>query len=385
MNVIKTVLKIVAGLIIGMSTGLLIAGIGISLFTDMSFTGFLTRLKSTELSDGFISMAFGIASLMISVPLLITIHEAGHLVCGLISGYRFVSFRIMNLTFIRIDGKIRLKRFSVAGTGGQCLLTPPDLPIAQIPVILYNAGGVLANMVILAITLPVLWLTDSPLALEFAVIFILTDLALILMNGIPLQANGIGNDAYNMLLLRRNQDSKRAMMIQLRSNALIQEGIRPKDMPAEWFESSGHVDYANALEVALPLMKASRLIDMKLWHEAHSLLDMLYSHRNCIMPLYVKEIACELAFTSLLTGHISQARELLDSNLEKYIQAYGKVMSSKERILCAISLYINHDYSKALSIYDTLVKKQNRYLLQGEVKSDIDLMHHMLQAAQSSK
>ncbi len=385
MSIIKTILKIILGLIIGMSIGLLIAGIGIALFTDMSFTGYLTKLKSTEFNDGIIAMAFGIVSFMISLMLLITIHEAGHLVCGLISGYRFVSFRIMNLTFIRTEGKIRLKQFSVAGTGGQCLLSPPDMPLEQIPVILYNAGGVLANITVLAVTIPMLWFTDSPLALEFAVIFILTDIVLILMNGIPLQANGIGNDAYNILLLRKNMESKRGMVFELRSNALIQEGIRPKDMPAEWFEIPEHPDYANALEVSLPLMKASRLIDMKSWDEAHSVLDILYSHRNCIMPLFVKEIACELVFTSLLTGHIDQAQELLDSNLEKYIQAYRKVMSAKERTQCAISLYINHDYPKALSIYNDLVEKQNRYLLQGEVKSDIDLMHYMLQAAQSDK
>ena len=55
------------------------------------------------------------------------VHEAGHLICGLLSGYGFASYRIGSLMWIKQDGKIRFKRFSIAGTGGQCLMTPPEL------------------------------------------------------------------------------------------------------------------------------------------------------------------------------------------------------------------------------------------------------------------
>ena len=84
--------------------------------------------------------------LLFSIFLQVLLHEGGHLVCGLATGYRFVSFRIFNLTFIRKDGKLCIKRFSLAGTGGQCLLTPPERPLEDIPTTLYNLGGVLANL-----------------------------------------------------------------------------------------------------------------------------------------------------------------------------------------------------------------------------------------------
>ncbi|MFR1327763.1 MAG: hypothetical protein ACLSCE_16590 [Bacteroides cellulosilyticus] len=43
-------------------------------------------------------------------------------------------------------GKFRFKRFSISGTGGQCLLSPPDKPYEQMPYFWYNAGGVLMNL-----------------------------------------------------------------------------------------------------------------------------------------------------------------------------------------------------------------------------------------------
>ena len=57
--------------------------------------------------------------------LQILLHEAGHLVFGLLTGYRFLSFRVGSLMLVREQGKLRLKSFSIAGTGGQCILIPP--------------------------------------------------------------------------------------------------------------------------------------------------------------------------------------------------------------------------------------------------------------------
>ena len=54
------------------------------------------------------------------------IHEGGHLVFGLLTGYRFCSFRIFNLMWIRGKEGIRFKRLSLAGTGGQCLMAFPE-------------------------------------------------------------------------------------------------------------------------------------------------------------------------------------------------------------------------------------------------------------------
>ena len=94
-------------------------------------------------------------------------------------------------------------------------------------------------------------------------IFLLTDLFLILTNGIPMQTGGIGNDAYNIIMLRKNEKSKSALMLQLRSNALIQEGVRPKDMPAEWFVTEGELSQsARGLHTAHGGISAHRRNEM---------------------------------------------------------------------------------------------------------------------------
>lgn len=374
----KQILKLIVGFLIGIAAGLLIATIGVILFTDTTFPEFVEKLVSTNALEIAGATLIGMAAFIVAIAILIPIHEAGHLACGLLTGYKFVSFRIFNLTFIKINGRLRVKRFSVAGTGGQCLLTPPDLPLEQIPTGWYNAGGVLANIVMLLIIMPFLWLDLNPFLFEALIIFCLTDVIIILMNGIPMKFGGIGNDAFNILYLRHNLLSKRALVIQLRSNALIQEGVRPKDMPDDWFKWDTDIDFKNPLAVSIPLMYASRLIDELCFEEAYQKFEELYSHRTDIMQLYVNEIACELTFCAMATRREDRAKELLDVKLMKYIETYSKVMSSKQRILSAKAQFIDNDRSKAIEIYNVLEASKDKYLLQGEVKSDLAIMQKIL-------
>ena len=65
-----------------------------------------------------------LACLVLSFWLQAILHEGGHLVCGLLSGYRFLSFRVGSFTLLRQNGRLVLRRFYLPGTGGQCLLEP---------------------------------------------------------------------------------------------------------------------------------------------------------------------------------------------------------------------------------------------------------------------
>ena len=374
----KTIIKLIVGLMAGIAAGFVIAAVLILLFTDTTLVEYFDNLRSADAAKAALAALAGVGAFAVSLAILIPAHEAGHLVCGLWSGYGFVSFRIFNLTFIKEDGHVRVKRFSVAGTGGQCLLTPPDLPLDKIPTMWYNAGGVLANIALLLLALPLLWVDMHPYLFESIVIFCITDIFLILINGVPMKLGGIGNDAYNMIYLRKNNRSKRGLVVQLRTNALLQGGMRPKDMPDEWFEWETDVDYSNPLEVAVPLMYASRLIDEMRWEEAYLKFDYLYGRKESIIGLYVNEIACELAFCAMMTGRIERASTLLDVKIRKYVDTYANVMSSKMRVACGIALFLDDDMEKARRIYESLSDTKENYLLQGEVNSDIAIIRWML-------
>ena len=108
---------------------------------------YVEEIRGEDVAHNLLIGEISVILCVIVVFLLhIIIHEAGHFVFGLLSGYRFSSFRIGNIMFIKKNGKLQVKKFSVMGTGGQCLMVPPECSWEQLPYRLYNLGGPLMNI-----------------------------------------------------------------------------------------------------------------------------------------------------------------------------------------------------------------------------------------------
>ncbi len=375
----KQVLKLIGGLLLGAAVGFIIATIGVLIFTDLSMAEYMAKFSLMEILDIMKGALAGGLGIVVAIVLQTLIHEAGHLVCGLLSGYKFVSFRLFSLILFRNEqGKLRLKRFSSAGTGGQCLLLPPDVPYEQMPTFWYNAGGVLFNLIATLLAIPLFFLNLHPILMVMNIMFVLGGSFIILTNGIPMTIGGINNDGKNALQLHKNRADLRALDIQLRSNALVQQGVRPKDLPAEWFETAEEIDYKDSLQVAVAIFSASYFLDRMEWEKAYQTLTDLHAHKAEIMPLYANEIACELLFAALVTDRNDEATQLHTDELKKYIEQMRGFMSSKERVRCAIALKLEQNPEKAHRIYEEVFANRTKYLMQGEVESDLAIMQEML-------
>ena len=55
-------------------------------------------------------------------------------------------------------------------------------------------------------------------------------------------------------------------------------------------------------------------------------------------------------------------------------------MKNQEECICALALYRDKDTAKAKEIYEATCQRKNKYLMQGEVHSDIALMKSILTA-----
>lgn len=165
-------------------------------------------------------------------------------------------------------------------------------------------------------------------------------------------------------------------MDQLRINAAAQEGLRPQQMPAEWFALS-ETDYKDNLQISSRLMRAGWLMDGFHWDEACRELEECYGHRDQMLGLLVDELACELMFALLMTGRKEEAERLYTLPLRKYIGHYRRVMSSKQRVLCAAKLYLEENEAEALELWEALRRNRDRYLMQGEVAMDLALLDEM--------
>lgn len=340
--------------------------------------------KSVNFGHEMLDMLLIIIMMCLAAYVQIILHEAGHLVCGLMSGYQFVSFRIGSLTIIKQNGKLRLKRFNLAGTGGQCLLSPPkNVALHEIPTMLYNAGGVLMNIITATLALVLLFAFKGSMPnwlIYFLAGTMVVGYAFALLNGIPMKVSGVSNDGYNMLHLGKNKQSVKGFAVQLIANEAIQNGTRPVEMPEELFDLGGNIDYSDPLQSNVALMRISRILDSGDIDTAHELYkEVVSQHESEMLPMLLTEARIELAYTSLATGDTQLANELLsDKKLMAYIKAHANVMSSKQRLLMAKALILDGDRKTAQAIFDKVVAHREKYLMQGEVACDIALMEKLL-------
>ena len=208
------------------------------------------------------SFVFGILLLYVAIFLQIIIHEMGHMVFGLISGYKFSSFRIANFMWVKREGKLVLRRMSLPGTGGQCLMAPPGTIKDNIPYKLYNLGGSILNLssaiLFFLISLPLFGVPYLRLTLQMSAIM---GLAYAVVNGVPMRIGAVDNDGYNAFSLGKDPQAVRSFWIQLKVSELQTEGYRIKDMPKEWFELPSDEAMLNSMNATIAVFATNRLMD----------------------------------------------------------------------------------------------------------------------------
>jgi hypothetical protein len=309
--------------------------------------------------------------LIAGVIFQVIVHEAGHLIFGLLSGYRFSSFRIFSWMWIDTGEGIRFKRFSLAGTDGQCLLVPPDPVNGQFPVTLYHLGGSLLNLLVgvLFLVLYVL-LGNFPIASTLMLWISAFGFIMGLVNGIPMRTNLVDNDGYNAFSMSKNPKSMRALWLQLKINEQTAKGVRLKDMPEDWFAVPSDKDMENSLVAALGVFACNRLMDAQKFQEADRLMAHLLESPTGMPGIYKNLLICDRIYIELLGEN---RPDVLEPMLTKQQKKFMKAMKSFPSVLrteFALAWLSQKNAGRALSLQAQFNKIAKTYPHPQEIQAE---------------
>ncbi len=325
-----------------------------------------------DLKEFAYMLAEAVIVLALSFYAHIILHEGGHLVCGLLSGYRFVSFRIGSLMVIRIRGKLRIRRFSIPGTGGQCLLDPPEFNGGDYPSMLYNLGGGLFNLIFAMAALGLYPLAGSRAAAAL-VVFAGVGGFLAATNLIPMKMSGVANDGYNMKYLKKDKASYAALWRQLRVNRLQSDGLRLSAMDAGLFETESDSPDGNPLIDGIRVLNFQRLMDQKDFDAAAEYGRRLLAAKG-FLPVYGWLVRAELLYLEL-TGPCRPEKvdALYDRNLQRAFRQM-KGYPSVHRARYAYAVRFAHDEKLAAAARRQFERTIRRYPMEGEIQLEKELM-----------
>ena len=339
----------------------------------MVLYGGLFDYESSEISLSSFAVMF--VAMYIAIYLQIAVHEAGHLVFGLATGYEFCSYRLGKIILIKQGEKLALKRYSLAGTGGQCLMSPPEIKEGKMPVVLYNLGGSIMNLFAAAVSVILfLLLRDTPVVSTIFLMSTVIGVFFAALNGIPMRLGTIDNDGYNALSIRKNENSMRSFYIQLKLVTELSEGKRLRDMPEEWFTVPTDEEMKNSMSATVGVLCCNRLMDTQSFTEAQGLMEHFLSIDSGIVGVQKNLLLCDILYCELMgENRKEKIDELLTKDMKKILKARINNPAAL-RTQYAYSLICQNNEKAAAKIKKRFDKIIASYPYSGEAESERELL-----------
>ncbi|MBQ9841430.1 MAG: hypothetical protein IJO78_07545 [Erysipelotrichaceae bacterium] len=261
---------------------------------------YMALIPNASFASIMIGLMFG---MIVCNVFHVIMHEAGHLVFGLISGYEFLSFRVGSHVWLNINGKLQHKRFSLAGTAGQCLMVPPMLQDGKMPFKLYLWGGCITNTVIALIAVGCSLFTQNVYIDLGCYLLAYVGFIYTLQNGLPLKLDMMSNDGFTIDSIAENDAALHAYWLQMMVTAQLARGVALKDVPEEWFIEYPYDQLQNQMVAAAIYFKIIRMMSK------HEFDDVEYEIENALqrnvgfVGIHKYMLRCELVYCRLLKGY----------------------------------------------------------------------------------
>lgn len=314
----------------------------------------------------------------------VCLHETGHMIFGLLTGYRFSSIRFGNLMFVKEEGKVKPKRMSVPGTLGQCLMLPPAGDNCDFPTTLYNLGGILVNFIVVCIC--IIWYALLPekdglgglVPLAFAV----TGFTLIITNGFPFRE--MSTDGANALLMRKDRNARRAFRNSLEIANALADNRRAEDLPEELFAFEEEKPLDNPLVTGQAVNRMSWLVQRKRFREAYECGRLILEKATSIHELHELCLRLEMLYIQIIEF---RDMEEAKSQYEKDRKQFQKMAASLtcQRTLYAYYTLCQPDEKKARDSRKLFEKLAARYPYKGEAEAERELVRLVELAAEQAQ
>ncbi len=343
--------------------------------------GFFGAMYMDEIGASPIEWVFAVVAVIAAFYFQIILHEGGHLIFGLLSGYKFVSFRVDSFMIYKKQEKFHFGKYTLAGTGGQCLMSPPDLTDGMIPYRLFNMGGVIVNLITAGIFALLFFFSETGSVLGvFYIAFVLVGLFYAVVNGIPMRMNGIDNDGYNAVSLGKDKEALLAFWLQLKISEQLTEGRRLKDMPEEWFEKPSEEGMKNNMIAAIEAARCNRLLDEMKFDETNKAIDDVLTGQNGMVGLQKNLLKIDQIFCEIMgEKRESILAQMNDKELKTFVKAM-RSFPSVVRTQYAYALLVEKEEAKAEKYKKHFEKVMKTHPNEGEVESERELIRYCEQS-----
>ena len=254
-------------------------------------------------------------------------------------------------------------------------MSPPDMEEGKIPMVLYNLGGSLMNVITSALLFALYIFTKNvPFLSVILLMCAIVGIVIAIMNGVPLRLGTVDNDSYNAFSLTRNSEAMRSFWIQMKVNEQLAKGVRLKDIPDEWFIVPSDEAMKNSMVVVMGVFACNRLMDQQDFQEADKLMEHIMSIESGMVGLHRSLMVCDRMYIEMISEN---RKEIIDGMLTKEQKQFMKQMKKFPSVLrteYALALLHDKERENAEKIKTLFEKCAKSYPYQNDVESERELM-----------
>lgn len=253
------------------------------------------------------------------------IHEMGHLLFGLFSGYHFVALRIRGRIWEKRKGRLSTRRTETIQRGVWCLMGPPESVDGKVQYRLYLLGGIICNLLVGVAFFVACLLVNYVLVLSmFTTAFAFMGFAKALISAVPLRFDTYDSDGYIAAGLENNPEALRAFWIQMKVNEQKYNGVVLRDMPDEWFEMPSEESMKNASIAKLAVLVVERMMNEERFEEVDKWTEKLIAADNSLSEQHRNILVCNRIYCELI-GECNKERieNMLTAEVLKFFERYS--------------------------------------------------------------
>lgn len=307
---------------------------------------------------------------IISLFIVINLHELGHYLFGKLLGYRLIMYRVGPLSFTYVNDKMQFEWIKNKGYGGLCAMIPPsNADFNNRKHLLYYAGGVLVNFLTGLMILFALPYVSSHYLIGSIYIFSFSSLFLGVVNLIPFKTSGINTDGKIIFELLKKDDKASSIIATLNLSMQLTSGIRPGEL---------HIDpelFTDTKDPTLLIFHYYQALDQgddqQARHFAQQMIDHLDHFSAIVLPgIYNELITAGVQFN--ISEWVDQYYALNETSLNKDYDLNG------ERVKAYYAWYVGNS-DQAKEHIEKAKAVANKFPIPGQVKMELMLLNNLEQ------
>lgn len=319
----KTLKKIIGGIL------LLLVGVGFGYGLGSLLSGSLDK----EALGLDVSSTTLIISLVLSIFLVLLIHELGHVLGGLAYGNRFALLIAGPLKVENENGKLKWSvNRSLSSFGGLAMTIPMSTDNFKARRTTTVAAGPGASLLLALLALaPVFLLPHHALPMNFRFFLLclgFLSFTIFMVTIIPMQSGGFMSDGAQLVNIYRDNPAANRYEALLQLVAELQQGKRPKDISEEQVKKITALGYDDTFGLSGLNYQYYRAIDRREWEDAEQYMNLFQEKIEVFPKAFQNALWTEVAiYYSLISPNIERAKQLVDQ-LNKHLVREKNKMST---------------------------------------------------------